>query len=59
MKLTLKQIKLAPKNRKKETRFIIEIVKESKKGELQYGWASEDGVTSICSEKTLVGWMEK
>lgn len=47
------------KNRKGEVRFIIEIVKESKKGELQYGWASADGVTSICSEKTLTGWIEK
>lgn len=46
------------KNRSKKTRFIIEIMKGSKNGELEYGWVGETG-NQTCSEKTLVAWLEK
>lgn len=47
-------------NRSKQTRFITEIFKESKKGEIQYGWVdTASGMASVCSEKTLAGWLEK
>jgi len=47
-------------NHSKQTRFITEIFKESKKGEIQYGWVdTASGMASVCSEKTLAGWLEK
>lgn len=47
-------------NRSKQTRFIIEIFKESKKGEIQYGWVDTlSGMASVCSENTLTNWLEK
>lgn len=47
-------------NHSKQTRFITEIFKESKKGEIQYGWVdTQSGMASVCSEKTLAGWQEK
>lgn len=49
------------KNRTGQERFIIAIHKESKKGEIQYEWidTTKAGVGSVCSEKTLIGWLEK
>lgn len=47
-------------NRTGQTRFITEIFKESKKGEIQYGWVdTASGMASVCSENTLTGWLDK
>jgi hypothetical protein len=46
------------RNKSKKERFIIEIMKGSKNGELEYGWTGETG-NQVCSEKTLVAWLEK
>lgn len=48
------------KNKKGHTRFVTEIFKETKKGEIQYGWVdTASGMASVCSEKTLIGWQDK